>query len=318
MAESEVESDAGGSLSSDSSDFEDDGQPGFDPLMISKMPDRERKKWEQTLKGWRSYMDFLVRHVAICTFKYNCFELKDSNHFMTALKKADTIKRKAKRKKGGVKPVSSFKAMKDASELLMDRQEFAAAKRVKKFLDIAARMRGLVMIASGFYKALKRENVKNTDRIKHYLDYWKGFTLRTFDYTELTFKNVDPETFTDLEKKYKVWPTVVRTTLHLSQKFLRKASEITGLSMLTKDLKVQQKHMQTAELVLATNIEDMMLHKMSQEARTFTLGTFSKRKKGQNFIFHLLGLTLHLLTCLFLFAPFWPLCLSGITVEAVF
>ena len=266
-------SEAGG-YGSGVSDFEDDGEPGFDPSEIENMNEREKKKWEKNLQSWRMFMDFLVRHVAITTFKYNCFELDDLPQFMIAMEKADAIRATSKLKKGEDNHITSFKIMKDTSELLIQHQYIVEANRIKKFLDIAGRMRGLTMIAGGFYKALKKGKVKGLDKIKYYMDYWKGFTVRTFNYSELNFRNANPETFSELEQKYKVWPAVVRTAINLSQKFLKKASDATGLDMLPKDLKVQQKHMQTAELVVATKIEDMMLQKFTQEANSFTKGIY--------------------------------------------
>ena len=267
-------SEAGG-YGSGVSDFEDDGEPGFDPSQIENMSEKEKKKWEKNLQSWRIFMDFLVRHIAIATFKYNCFELDDLPQFMIAMEKADAIRATTKLKKGEEKHITSFKTMKESSELLVQHQYILESNRIKKFLDIAGRMRGLTMIAGGFYKALKKGKVKGLDKIKYYLDYWKGFTVRTYNYSELNFRNANPETFSELEQKYKVWPTVVRTALNLAQKFLKKASDGTGLDMLPKDLKIQQKHMQTAELVVATKIEDMMLQKFNQEASSFTIGMFT-------------------------------------------
>ena len=179
-------SEAGG-FGSEVSDMEDDGEPGFDPSQIDKMSEKEKKKWEKNLHSWRLFMDFLVRHIAITTFKYNCFELDDLPQFMIAMEKADGARSNAKLKKGEEKHITSFKAMKETSEILVQHQYLVEANRIKKFLDIAGRMRGLTMIAGGFYKALKKGKVKGLDKIKYYLEYWKGFTVRTFNYSELTF-----------------------------------------------------------------------------------------------------------------------------------
>ena len=243
------------------------------PKWIKCLKKRKRNGRRTCIVGDCSWT-FWSSHIAITTFKYNCFELDDLPQFMIAMEKADGIRATTKLKKGEEKHITSFKTMKEASELLVQHQYLVEANRIKNFLDIAGRMRGLTMIAGGFYKALKKGKVKGLDKIKYYLEYWKGFTVRTFNYSELTFRNADPETFSELEQKYKVWPSVVRTALNVSQKFLKKASDATGLDMLVKDLKVQQKHMQTAELVVATNIEDMMLQKFSQETNSFTIGLF--------------------------------------------
>lgn len=265
------DSEPGGFGSDDGSDV-DDGEPGFDPTQLDQMTEKERKKWEKNLRSWRMFMDFLVRHVAIATFRYNCFEQDDLPQFMIAMEKADGVRATAKLKKGEEKRITCFKNMKDTTEMMLQRQYIVEANRIKKFLDIAGRMRGIGTIAGGFYKSLKKGKVKGIDRIKYYLDYWKGFTVRSFDYSVLEFKGTDPETFNELEKKYKVWPTVVRTALNLSQKFLKKASDATGLEMISEDPKTLQKHMQAAEFVLATKIEDMLFQKVVHETKSFSLG----------------------------------------------
>ena len=154
-------------------------------------------------------------------------------------------------------------------ETAIDRRE---ANRIKRFLDIAGRMRGLGTIAGGFYKALKKGKVRGIDKIKYYLDYWKGFSVRSFDYGELTFRNADPGSFNELEKKYLVWPTVVKTAIHLSNRFLKRASESTGLELISSDPKTMQQHMQAAEFVVATKIEDMLGQKVVNETKSFLIG----------------------------------------------
>ena len=119
-------------------------------------------------------MDFLVRHIAITTFKYNCFELDDLPQFMIAMEKADGIRATTKLKKGEEKHITSFKTMKEASELLVQHQYLVEANRIRKFLDIAGRMRGLTMIAGGFYKALKKGKVKGLDKINTIWSTGKG------------------------------------------------------------------------------------------------------------------------------------------------
>ncbi len=250
----------------------DDESPGFDPSELDKMSDKDRKKWEKNLEKWRIFMDFLVRHIAIATFRYNCFEKDDLTRFMMALEKAEVLRLNSKLKKGEDARIANFKTMKDATDLLIQQRFIAEANSIRNFLDLAGRMKGIGMIATGFFKALKKGKVVGLEKLKHYLDYWKGFCVRSFDYSELQFRGTDPDRFSELERKYLVWPTVVRTSINLSQKFLKRASDSTGLPLISPDPKTIQRHMQAVEFVVAAKIEDMLFAKVVQESKTFVLG----------------------------------------------
>ena len=78
---------------------------------------------------------------------------------MIALEKAETLRSKGKLKKGEEPRISSYKTMKEAVELLEKQKYLNEANRIKRFLDICGRMKGIGMIAGGFYKALKKGKV---------------------------------------------------------------------------------------------------------------------------------------------------------------
>ena len=264
MADSDSDRGAGSDVE------DDDGEPAFDPTAdLAKMSDKERKKWEKNLQKWRIFLDFLFRHVAIANFKYNCFEREDLPQFMIALERAEALRGQSKLKKGEVARISCIKVMRESTELLKQHKFINESNRIKRFLDICGRMKGISLIAGGFYKALKKGKVKGLDKIKYYLDYWKGFCVRSFDYGELQFRNSDASAFNELEKKYISWVAALRTSLNLSQKFLKKCSESTGLELLNADQKVQQQHMQAAEMVLATKINELLFQKVEQESKNF-------------------------------------------------
>ena len=244
------------------------GRDEFDPTNLDGMSEKERKKMEKDLDKWRIFMDFLVRHIAITTFRYNCFEHEDLQQFMLALERGENVRSKVKLKKGEDVRISTFKVMRDTTDMMVQERYVNEANQIRKFLDIAGRLRGICAISSGFYTALKKSKVSGLDKIKYYLDYWKGFTVRTYDYRELRFKGVDPDSFNELEKKYLVWPTVVRTGIQLSQRFLKKTSESTGLELLSPDPQTIQKHMQAAEFVIATKIEDMLFQRVAQDSKS--------------------------------------------------
>ena len=265
-------SDSEHGASSDGSDLDDD-PTGFDPVTdMVKLSEKERKKWDKRLKQWRIFIDFIFRHVSIATYKFNKFEKEDMVPFMMALEKAEAIRQKMKLKKTEQARISSYKLMKEASELLRQHKFISESNRIREFLNIAGRLRGIGTIAGGFFKAMKKSKLKGIDKMKYYIDYWKGFTVRSFDYGELSFRNTDPGTFNALERKYLFWPTVVKTAIYLSQKFLKKSSESTGLDLLNADAKMIQKYMAAPEFVLATKIEDSLFQKVEEGAKTFLLG----------------------------------------------
>ena len=248
-----------------------DGGEAFDPSKLESMSEKDQKKWAKNLEKWRIFMDFLVRHIAITTFRYNCFENEDLDQLLSALEKGEVVRSNSKLKKGEDPRISTFKIMRDTTDIMVKEKYVNEANHIRKFLDIAGRMRGISTIAGGFFKALKKGNVSGLEKIKYYLDYWKGFTVRTYDYSELQYKGVDPDSFTDLERRFLVWPTVVRTAIHLSQRFLKRTSDSTGLELVSPDPKTIQKHMQAVEFVIATKIEDMLFKKVVQETKTFSL-----------------------------------------------
>ena len=218
MALSDNDSDAGGSNAGT-----DDGEPGFDPASdLANMTEKQRKKWEKNIQKWKIFIDFLVRHVAIVTFRFNCFEREELTQFMISLEKAEHLRSQTKLKKSEDPKITNYKTMKEASELLKQQNYLAEYNRIRKFLDICGRMRGIATIAGGLYKALKKGKVKGLDRIKFLSDFWKGFCVRSYNYGELQFKGGNSEAFNEMEKKYLVWPTAVRTAINMGQKFLKK------------------------------------------------------------------------------------------------
>ena len=254
---------------SDVSDYEDNVDVTVD---LSKMTEKQRIKWEKSIKKWRLFVDFLFRHIAIVTFKCNCFEHEELTAFLIALEKAESLRGQMKLKKGEKVRIDSIRVMKESADLLMKENYFTEANRIRTFIDLVGRMRGLSTIAGGFYKALKKGKVSGLDKIKHYIDYWKGFCIRSFDYTQLAIENVDPMTFNDLEKRFISWPTVLRTSLNLAQNFLKKACDSTGMTLISDEPTVMLQHMQAAELVIAAKIEDMLFQRVVQESHAFSLG----------------------------------------------
>lgn len=257
---------------SDAGDSEDGGA-GFDPVTdMDKLSDKDRRKWEKRLKQWRIFLDFVFRHVCICTYKINAFEKEDLLKFMLAMEKAEMLRGQKKLKKSESPNITCYKVMKECTDMLIQQKYVAEANAIKEFLNITGRMRGMATIAGGFFKALKKGKIKGIDKIKYYVDFWKGFTIRSYDYSQLSFKNANPESFNGLERKYLVWPTVVKTALHLSQKFLKKVSESTGLDLIPPDAAAMKKYLEAPEFVLASNMEDQLFDRVNTETKSFLGG----------------------------------------------
>ena len=78
MGESEDEKEAG---AADDTDDEDQKPADFDPKRdVEKMSEKERKAWNKNLAKYRMFINFLLRHVTIANYRFNCF-VKVTNYF---------------------------------------------------------------------------------------------------------------------------------------------------------------------------------------------------------------------------------------------
>ena len=85
----------------------------------------------------------------------------------------------------------TYKKLKERADILAARRYFGECNKIKKYIDLVARLRGLSLIARDFYKSIKKGKVENLEQILDHLDYWKGFVGKTFDIGELNPKGVD-------------------------------------------------------------------------------------------------------------------------------
>ena len=246
-------------------------QPDVPP---EELTEKQKKALEKLKKKWRIFLDFLLRHISIVTFKYNTFEREEYPDFVEAMAKAESLRSKLKErpkklKKGEDETIRCFRQMKITTEMLTEHRHYTEAHRIQKFMNLAGRMRGLGMIARSFMVTLRKGKVRNLDKIKYYFDYWRGFTIRTFDYTDLRVKGTDHN---NRINKYQTWPCVIRTSLWLAQKFLKRASDAIEMPLMTEDPRGMQQHMSAAEFVVANRIEALLTKKVQQEAKSFVLG----------------------------------------------
>ena len=104
------------------------------------------------------------------------------------------------------------------------------------------------------------------------LDFWKGFCVRSFDFTELQLTNVDEASLSEAERETFVWPAMLRTAIHTSQTFLRRVSQSTGLELVNvTDVGALLRHMQASEFIVASKMEEMLLERVANETAAFGL-----------------------------------------------
>ena len=227
--------DSDGGESDGAASSQGSGGAGVDPTSIDKLSEKDKKKWNKNLLAWRMFIDFIFRHIAIVTFKYNNFERDNMQHFLIAVDKAEALRKTVKLKKSETPNITSFRTLRDSTGVLQERHFYREADLILQLVDLCGRMRCLCLIGGGFYKSLKKGNVRGIDNIKRSLDFWKGFCLRGYDYGELQFKNADVETFSAVEKKHLSWSTAIRTSINMSQQFMKRASDATGLQLISED-----------------------------------------------------------------------------------
>jgi len=225
------------------------------------MSEKQQRVWNKNLAKWRTFIDFLFRHVAVVTFKYNCFEKDELLAFMIALDRAEAIRAQTKLKKKEEPKITCLRVMGECTDILVKHDHVIEANVIKKFLDIVARMRGLATVAFGFYKLMKKGHVQDSDteRLKDFVDNWRGMCVRTFDYSTLPTRRAGGTmALNALEQRFICWPAALRTALNQAEKFLQRSCSATGLGLLSDDPTTLQKHMQAAEYVLASRIERVL------------------------------------------------------------
>lgn len=196
---------------------------------VSAAEQKKIEKAEKALKKkrdkWKVFVDFLLRHISIVTTKYVAWEKNDFELFKEALEKAQRLDDKESNL-----AANTYKKLKERSEILATKRYFGECNRIRKFIDLVARLRGLNLIAKDFYKSIKKGKVEPLENISNHLLYWKGFVGKTFDIGTLNPKGVDAN---HPGMKYVMWLCLLRTVLNLGQKFLQCASELTEVPLVS-------------------------------------------------------------------------------------
>jgi len=196
---------------------------------VSAAEQKKLEKAEKALKKkrdkWKVFVDFLLRHISIVTTKYVAWEKNDFELFKEALEKAQRLDEKESNISA-----NTYKKLKERSEILATKRYFGESNKIRKFIDLVARLRGLSVIANDFFKSIKKGKVEPLENILNHLQYWKGFVGKTFDIGTLNPKGVDPN---HPGMKYVMWLCLLRTVLNLGQKFLQCASELTEVPLVS-------------------------------------------------------------------------------------
>ncbi|CAK8690693.1 unnamed protein product [Clavelina lepadiformis] len=212
---------------------------------LEKVERSHQKKKEK----WKVFVDFLLRHMSIVTTKYVAWEKEEFEQFKDALEKAQRLDQKESNV-----AAKTYKKLKERSDLLATRRFYGESNKIKKYIDLIARLRGLNLIARDFYKSIKKGKVEPLENILNHLQYWKGFTGKTFDIGELNPKGVDMK---HPGMKYVMWLCLVRTLLSLGQKFLQCASELTEIPLVSASVYVRF-NLTEEQMTVCLRLEDIL------------------------------------------------------------
>lgn len=199
-------------------------QASLSPKELRKL-EKEEKAMLKKKRTWKVFVDFLLRHVTIVTSKFAAWERDEFEAFKAALDKAQKLDLK-----DSESAAESYKKLKERAEILQTKRYFGECNRIRKYIDMVARMRGLSLIARDFYKSIKKGKLEPLENIYSHFLYWKGFTASSFDLREVVPNGMErnhPGT------KYVIWICLVRTLLNLGQKFLQCASELTEIPLVS-------------------------------------------------------------------------------------
>ncbi|OAF71252.1 hypothetical protein A3Q56_00957 [Intoshia linei] len=273
---------------------------------------KEILKNEKNLVLWKEYIQFLFRHTAICTLKYNNIENYEICNILKCLEKLTDLlilnkPKKKKKKKSGKKKgktssnssrsasakkiyLNSMKKIYDSLHLFIQCHNIAEFQILKNFVDVASRIRSLILISRPFIKSLCRNSVQDQNIILKVLDYAKGFSLRNYDYTNILYQDSFEESdfFIKIAKKftdgtndkydpkdvksfvikfmplykirqYAAWIVAIRTSLSFFTKFLKMVTLSLKIPLLPLcHLENNLKCMTVQDFVVARNIHNMM------------------------------------------------------------
>lgn len=148
--------------------------------------EKEEKALQKKKRTWKVFVDFLLRHISIVTSKFSTWEKEEFEAFKAALDKAQRL--------DGKDPetiAKTYKKLKERAEILQTKRYFGECNRIRKYIDLVARMKGLNLIARDFYKSIKKGKLEPLDNISSHLLYWKGFTVASFDLGEVSLNGIE-------------------------------------------------------------------------------------------------------------------------------
>lgn len=155
------------------------------PKELKKLQKAERALLKRK-NTWKVFVDFLLRHITIVTTKFSAWEKDEFESFKVALDKAQKLD-----DKDAATVAKTYKKLKERAEILSTKRYFGECNRIRKYIDLVARMRCLNLIARDFYKSIKKGKLEPLENILNHLQYWKGFTVTTFDLGEVSAKGIE-------------------------------------------------------------------------------------------------------------------------------
>ncbi|XP_078490996.1 uncharacterized protein LOC100180263 [Ciona intestinalis] len=226
---------------------------------LSPAEQRKLEKAEKSLQKkkdkWKVFVDFLLRHIGIVTTKYAAWERDDFESFKAALEKAQILDEKE-----SSITAKTYKKLKERSDILSKRRYFGESNKIRKYIDLVARMRGLNLIARDFYKSIKKGKLEPLENVLNHLQYWKGFVGTSFNIGELNPKGIDSN---HPGMKYVMWLCLLRTLLNLGQKFLQCASELTEIPLVSESVYVKF-NLTEDQLVVCTRLEEILVTQVTR------------------------------------------------------
>lgn len=232
-----------------------------------KMTPKERQRMAKTVRQWRVAVDFLFRHLAVITFRFNVFFVRQLTDFAKAMDAGDELRAQQKRKKSDKPRITSIKTMVETAEDLDAAGKTDEAARLQQLADLSGRIRTWGLMANDYHKLITgfidvetEEDEENMDRLTSFLNGIQSYTNRNYDFSQSKFVHkIDLSEFTEMEKVYLNWPVTVRSALFSASQYMKMASEMTGMPILElEDPTPMLKEMQAAEFLMALNLDDAL------------------------------------------------------------
>lgn len=244
-----------------------------------KMTPKERQRMAKITRQWRVAMDFLFRHLAVITFRFNVFFVRQLTDFANAMDAGDEFRAQMKRKKSDKPRITSIKTMLETAEALDAAGQKDEAARLQQLVDLSGRIRTWGLMANDYHKLImgvfeveSQEDEDVMDSMTSHLNGIQSYTNRGYDFSQAKFVHkIDLSEFTEMEKVYLNWPVAVRSALFSASQYLKLASEVTSMPILEENPTGMLKEMQAAEFLMALNLDDALNERSTEDEQQMAL-----------------------------------------------